>query len=233
MPARSRELRELFFELGEALAERQRYGEAAAALAQALVEEAATPSMSDIAITLAHCRLAGGDPDGALEVALDVLVTAEPANAPVAAELAEALLPEADLPLHRTRLVDGRWPSMLASPALPATTRVRVGTLLGGALLQLDEPEAAERLLAPSERVADGDAAPARLHGRALVALGRFGEAASAFARALDASRRTTGQDAQDIAVERASALLASHQIEDALAALPDPLPTPTSAHLD
>lgn len=217
-------LRLLYFKLGRALVQHERYSEAVAAIEQALREAGDEPGLTHIERLLATARAAAGDTDGALDAALEALLNARPGEAPEIARQAEALIGAARLPMHRPLLCDPRWPTLVAESALPARARKDIGVLVGRALLQIGSPETAEPLLATAARFRTGDPEPSWLYGRVLVRLGRHEEAVTVL-RAAQRKAADRGQDrtATEIAIELARALLAGGQVAAALGSLPDP----------
>jgi tetratricopeptide (TPR) repeat protein len=219
-------LRTLYFELGRALTEHGRHAEAVAALEQALREAGDAPRNVDIGRLLATARAAVGNVDGALDASLKALLDAEPNDAQEVLRQAEALVADARLAAHHPLLSDARWSALLTKSELPARTRIAAGVLLGGALLQIDDPMAAEPLLAIAAELETENPMPLQLYGRALERLGRHEDAVAALQvaqrRAIDNAEDRT---AIEIAIELARALLGADRVKLALAALPDPIP--------
>ena len=219
-------LRTLYFELGRALIEHGRHAEAVAALEQAQCEVGVTPRVADIGRLLAAARAAVGDADGALDSSLKALLDAGPTEAEEVVRQAGTLIPNARLAAHRPLLSNARWSALLATPTLPTRVRVETGVLVGGALLEIDEPAAAEPLLSTAAKLETDNPTALQLYGRVLERLGRHEDAAAA----LEAAHRQAvdkGDDrtAAEIATERAKALLGAGSFELALASLPDQLP--------
>jgi tetratricopeptide (TPR) repeat protein len=218
-------LRPLYFALGRALAEHQRYTDAAAALEQALLEDGEGPGLADVGPLLASTRAAAGDTDGGLDAALRTLLDGRPSDVSPALQQVQDLIGHARLTAHRGLLVDPRWSALIADWLLPDGARAAAGVLLAQALLEIDETEAADQLLTTALHLAPRDPAPHHLRGRLLERLGRHDDAVAAFEAA---HRRAVEADdglADLIAIEQAQALLAAGRIDLALGCLPDLLP--------
>jgi tetratricopeptide (TPR) repeat protein len=219
-------LRALYFELGRALIEHGRHAEAVAALEQAQCEAGDAPRAAVIGRLLAVARAAVGDADGALDSSLKALLDAGPSDAEELMRQVGTLVPSARLAAHSELLSDARWPALLATPTLPTRARAEIGVLVGGALLQIDEPVAAERLLSRAARLESENPTALQLYGRVLERLGRHEDAAAALEAAYrQAVDKRDDRTATEIATERAKALLGAGSFELALASLPDQLP--------
>jgi tetratricopeptide (TPR) repeat protein len=228
----SRSLRALYYELGCGLIENRRHVDAVDALGHALREAGDVPRIAQVGRQLAAARVAIGDHDGALEAALEALLDADPDEVPEALQQVKSLIANARLAAHSPLLADPRWSALLTRSALPARIRVDVGVLVGQALLQIDNPRAAEPLLAAAAQLETADLEPLWVYGRVLARLDRYEEAVATLEaaqhRALD---RNQVRAASEIAIDLGRAFLAMNQFDRALSSLPDTRPMDDTLH--
>jgi tetratricopeptide (TPR) repeat protein len=209
-------LRELYFELGRALAMRQRHQEAIAMFQQALREHETIPDESHILFHLAQSQDQDSDYQRAFRTYLEALLAA-PEQSNTILPFVHNLLTARSTESHQEWLRN-QWIPKVMSTDLTEVDKANIEFFLGRVYTYWEEYSKALAFLERAIRILAEDARVVEGFGEVLWKIGKFEQAQEALARALEMARQGMYRErVSAIKIKLAQVYIALGQYEAAL----------------
>jgi len=211
-----RHLRELYFELGQALSQHERLAEAIPAFEQALKEEGANPGGDVVLFNLGQTQERAGKPESAFQSYLEAIAVAPQRVAEILPGVHKLLNP--DLAMKEGEWLQNQWEPGIKKSDLAPGLRAELARFIGRVSLQRGEYTRAEKLFREALDASPDDPLALEGLGETLWHTGQIPDALQSLTRARDIAEHGEHKDRVAIIdAKLAQALVAAGQYQVAL----------------
>ena len=209
-------LRELYFELGQALSQRERLAEAIQAFEQALKEEGATPGGDVVLLNLGQTQDRACKPENAFQSYLEAIAVAPQRMAEILPRVDKLLT--RDLAIKEGEWLKSQWEPRIKTAELASALRAEVARFLGRVSLYRGEYARSEELFREADHLRPNDPLVLEGLGEVLWHTGKIPEALQLLTSAHDITEKSDRKDRLAIIdAKLAQALVAAGQYQAAL----------------
>lgn len=217
-------LRELYFQLGQALSRRDRLTEAIQALEQALKEEGSTPSRDDVLFNLGQTYERTGKPEIAFESYLEAIAAAPQRMAEILPSVHNLLT--RDLAVKQSEWLERQWEPKIKMAELAPDLHAEMARFLGRVSLYRGEYPRSEELFREADQVSPNNPLVLEGLGEVLWHTGKIPEALRLLTQAHDIAANSDHQERlAAIDAKLAQALVAGGEYKVALDVIKESLP--------